>query len=145
MKNYTRLVMTNVWKFQLSSSNGLGFMMFRRSGGKGWLTLSQWICELQRWNSPSYTVSVNYQCWSPQYSKSLNLLGLHLENWVFQDKVYIWLPPGVFFNITQKAQNYPDGVFLVSPWLIESRSYKKVLYGISHIMHHKTHSSFRFR
>ena len=28
-------------------------------------------------------------------------------------------------NITQKVRNNPDGIFLVSPLLIESRSYKK--------------------
>ena len=38
-----------------------------------------------------------------------------------------------FWNIIKKVWNYWDLVFLVSPWLIESRSYKKNKSGTSHI------------
>ena len=46
-----------------------------------------------------------------------------------------------FWNITQKVWNYPDGVLLVSPWLIESRSYKKssMEHHTSCITHHTSH------
>ena len=42
-----------------------------------------------------------------------------------------------FGNIPQKVQNYPDGVFLVSPWPIKSRFYKKNW--VWNITHHASH------
>ena len=47
-----------------------------------------------------------------------------------------------FWNIIKKVWNYSDWVFLVSPWLIESRSYKKIKAGTSHILHHTSHITY---
>ena len=47
-----------------------------------------------------------------------------------------------FWNIIKKVRNHSDGVFLVFPWLIESRSYKNIKSGTSHITHHTSHITY---
>ena len=47
-----------------------------------------------------------------------------------------------FCNIIKKVRNHSDGVFLVFPWLIESRPYKKIQSGTSHITHHTSHITY---
>ena len=47
-----------------------------------------------------------------------------------------------FCNIIKKVRNHSDGIFLVFPWLIESRSYKKIKSGTSHITHHTSHITY---
>ena len=47
-----------------------------------------------------------------------------------------------FWNIIKKVRNYSDGVSLVSPWLIEYRSYKKIKSGTSHITYYIGISKF---
>ena len=47
-----------------------------------------------------------------------------------------------FWNIIEKVKNHSDGVSLVSPWLIEYRSYKKIMSGTSHIAHHTSHITY---
>ena len=47
-----------------------------------------------------------------------------------------------FWNIIKKVRNHSDGAFLVSPGLIESRSYKKIKSGTSHIAHHTSHITY---
>ena len=47
-----------------------------------------------------------------------------------------------FCNIIKKVRNHSDGMFLVFPWLIESRSYKKIKSGTSHITHHTSHITY---
>ena len=44
-----------------------------------------------------------------------------------------------FWNIIKNVWNYWDGVFWVSPWLIESRSYKNQVWNITHHTSHITH------
>ena len=55
------------------------------------------------------------------------------------ESVHMIATCGRFWSITQKAWNFPDGVLLVSPWVTESRSYKKNKLGTSHITHHTSH------
>ena len=47
-----------------------------------------------------------------------------------------------FCNIIKKVRNHSDGMFLVFPWLIESRSYKKIKSGTSHILHHRSQITY---
>ena len=47
-----------------------------------------------------------------------------------------------FCNIIEKVRNHSDGMFLVFPWLIESRYYKKIKSGTSHITHHTSHITY---
>ena len=47
-----------------------------------------------------------------------------------------------FWNIIKMVRNHSDGVSLVSPWLIEYRSYKKIKSGTSHIAHHTSHITY---
>ena len=45
-----------------------------------------------------------------------------------------------FSNIIKKVGSHSDGMFLVFPWLIESRSYKKnQVWNITHYASHTTH------
>ena len=46
-----------------------------------------------------------------------------------------------FWNITEQVWNYANGVFLVSPLLIESRSYKNQVSN-KHILHHISHITY---
>ena len=47
-----------------------------------------------------------------------------------------------FWNIIKLVRNHSDGVSLVSPWLIEYRSYKKIKSWTSHIVHHTSHIAY---
>ena len=51
---------------------------------------------------------------------------------------------GKFWSITQKAWNYLDGVFLVSPWLkIQDLTTTKKS-GTSYITHHTAHIAYEY-
>ena len=46
------------------------------------------------------------------------------------------------YNCQGQVRNHSEGMFLVFPWLIESRSYKKIKSGTSHITHHTSHITY---
>ena len=90
------------------------------------------------WQKPYDTWHVTHDRWGRwTISQNFSFLGglarYHVHTTATRDQ---------FWNIIKKVKNHSDGVSLVSPWLIEYRSYKKIKSGTSHIVHHTSHITY---
>jgi hypothetical protein len=75
--------------------------------------------------------------WGWTFSQNFSSLG-----GLARDRVHTTATWNQFWNIIKNVRNHLDGVFLVFPWLIESRSYKNIKSGTSHITHHTSHITY---